>query len=156
MAVVPLHQHPNARAIVQGIRDNAPRLIKRAERGGKRWSRFIDADYICNVFDFLCENENVGGELRAVVVNDSHFLAYSLGPMWFAPGHTWLIEQYFQRIGQGDTPAALTAIGEHAREQGACGVLIATMMAPDDDALGRIYTSAGYSRQCSQYLLETN
>lgn len=152
MPAIPFHLHPQRAAIMQRLVETAPAVMERSRRDGKVWASLIDAEAALAVFAHLSEHQDLGGELRAAVCNDSHLLVYAVGPLWFVPGKTWLLEQYFARVGRGPIGPALADIDQLALDCGAAGVLMATMLAPNDDALSRIYTQHGYPQQCAQHL----
>ncbi len=154
MAAVPLHQHPRRHDIVDAMRQRAPAIMARSSRSGKTWAAIVDVDAALEIFEWLCENESYAELLRAVIVGESHFLAYAVSPMWFAPGRPWLVEQFFLRVAPGDHLLAMADIDQLAQSVGARGTVMATMLAPDDEALGRLFEQDGYRKQCSQYLKE--
>lgn len=153
MAAIPLHLHPQRDAYLARLEDTAPEVLERSRRDGKVWASVIDVDVALSVFRWLGDHEDLGGELRAVICNDSHLLVYAVGPIWFTkPGTKWLIEQYFARVGHGPFSAAMADIEQLARGYDAAGVLMATMLAPNDEALSRMYAQHGYPQQCAQHL----
>jgi hypothetical protein len=128
-------------------------VFKRSERDGKTWAQFLDRDACVSVFQWLAEHEELAG-LRCAIVNDSHLFAYCVAPMWFAPDKPLLVEQFFMRVARGSADDAMQDIKQLARDNGCAAVLMATMLAPDDEALGRLYVKHGGSLHSSQYLLE--
>ena len=153
MPAVAFHQHPARHDLIARADELCAAVFERSARDGKAWATFLDQNACVGVFEFLAENEELGG-LRCVIVNDSHLLAYCVAPMWFAPERPLLIEQFFMRVGRGSADEAMAEIKAMAREQGCHGVLMATMLAPDDDALGRLYERHGGRKHSSQYLME--
>lgn len=149
MPAVPFHLHPMRHEIVANGPETVAALLQRSARDGKRWAELLDPEAAVGLFAWLAESEELNG-LRAVIVNDSHLFAYSVGPLWFARG-TWLIEQFFMRVGRGSTAGALHAIEEFGRAQGCQHVLMATVLAADDAALGRLLHRHGYAQQSSQH-----
>lgn len=154
MAAVPFHLHPMRHALMAQAPELAAAVMRRSEREGKQWGGIMDVDAALSVFRHLSEHEDLAGELRAVVLNDSHFFAYSVGPLWFVPGATFLVEQFFMRVGRGQTTAALTDVEDLGRSLGCRFVLMATSLAANDEALGRLLRSHGYRPHSSQHLKE--
>lgn len=153
MAAVPLHQHPLRHELLARADELCAGVFARSERDGKVWAQFIDADAAIAVFEHLTEHEDMGG-LRCAIVGNSHLLAYCVAPMWFAPTKPLLVEQFFMRVARGSSDAAMEEIKQLARDNDCAAVLMATMLAPDDDALGRLYERHGGSKHSTQYLME--
>lgn len=153
MSVVPLHQHPARHDLMARAPQMCAAVFERSARDGKTWATFLDADACIATFAWLAEQEDLQG-LRCAIVNDSHLLAYCVAPMWFAPTKPLLVEQFFLRVGRGSSDEAMAQIKLFALEQGCAGVLMATMLAPDDEALGRLYERHGGRQHSSQYLME--
>jgi hypothetical protein len=128
-------------------------VFARSERDGKTWAQFLDAQACIDLFAWLAVHEELQG-LRCVIVNDSHLLAYCVAPMWFAPDKPLLVEQFFMRVARGSSDAAMEDVKQLARDNGCAAVLMATMLAPDDDALGRLYERHGGVKHSTQYLME--
>lgn len=149
--VVPFCQHPRRRELIAQAPEMAAGVLARAAAGGKGWGALLDLDACLGVFRMLSEQEACG-ELRAVVVNDSHFLVYSVGAPWFMPGLSLLVEQFFMRIGRGVGDKALHEIERFAKSLGCKGILMATSLAASDAALGRLLGRAGYAQESSQHL----
>lgn len=156
MACIPFHQHPQREAILARMHAMAGAVMARSQREGKAWAKFIDPDAALAIFAHLSEHESFAGELRAVIANDSHLLVYVVSPMWFAPAHPLLVEQFFLRVGHGAQHLAMEAIERLGRDLGARGVLMATMLMPNEEAGERLFRQHGYSRQCSQHFKELN
>jgi hypothetical protein len=153
VAAVPLHLHPLRREIAARGQELCDGVFTRSMRDGKVWAQFLDREACVLAFQWLAEHEDLQG-LRAVVLNDSHLLAYCVAPMWFAPDKPLLVEQFFMRMARGSGDAAMDDIKQLARDAGCHAVLMATMLAPDDDALGRLYERHGATRHSAQYLME--
>lgn len=127
--------------------------MERAGRDGKAFGGLLDMDVAVGVVSLLAEREDVDG-LRAVIANDSHLLVFIVAPVWFNPLSRLLVEQFFMRVSRGPHTAALADIEQLARDEGASGVLMATMLAADDEALGRLFARRGYRKQSTQHFLE--
>lgn len=153
MPAVPFHQHPMRGELIARAPELAASVFARSARDGKVWADFLDTDACIGVFSWLAEQEDLHG-LRCVIVNDSHLLAYCVAPMWFAPDRPLLVEQFFMRVGRGSADQAMEDIKQLARDNGCHGVLMATMLAPDDAALGRLYERHGGTQHSSQYFME--
>lgn len=130
-------------------------VLERSARDGKVWAEFLDKDACLHIWQHLAEHEDMGG-LRCVIVNDSHLFAFCVSPMWFAPTKPLLIEQFFMRVGRGSSDVAIDDIKALGTSLGCKAVLMATMLAPDDEALGRLYERHGGTKHSSQYLMELN
>ena len=150
MAPIPFHLHPQRAELLARGPEMAREVLARAGRDGKPSGCLVDVDAALRVFSLLAEHEDVGG-IRAAIVNDSHFFAYSVGPMWFNPLEPWLLEQFFMRVGRGSTSQALADIEQMGRDLGCKGVLMATSLAANDEALGRLLARFGYAPQSSQH-----
>lgn len=153
MPAVPFHQHPMRDELIARAPELAQAVLARSGREGKRWAEFLDVDACVGVFDWLAQHEDLQG-LRAAIVGESHFFAYCVAPMWFAPTRPLLVEQFFMRVARGSCDAAMEDIKQLGRDCGCWGVLMATMLAPDDAALGRLYERHGGTQHSSQYLME--
>jgi hypothetical protein len=153
MAAIPFHQHPARHELIARASELCAAVFERSARDGKAWATFLDPDACIGVFEFLAEHEDLGG-LRCAIVNDSHLIAYCIAPMWFAPTKPLLVEHFFMRVGRGSSDEAMEQIKQLGRDSGCAAVLMATMLAPDDEALGRLYQRAGGVKHSSQYLME--
>lgn len=152
MPAVPFHQHPLRHDLLQRSPELAAAVIARAAAGGKGWDKLLDLDACFTVFHVLGEQEACG-DLRAAIVGDSsHFIAYSVGSLWFMPKTPLLLEQFFIRVGRGLSEQAVGDIEALAQSIGCKGVLMATSLAPSDAALGRLYARHGYSQESTQHL----
>lgn len=152
MAAVPFHAYPHKVALLQRAPELAAAVLQRSARDGKQWDQRLDMGAALAVFEQLAEADMPG--LRAAVLNCSHLLVYSLGGFWFDPSKLWVIEQFFIRIGRGPAILAMNDIDTLARDAGAKGVIMATSLAANDAALGRLYARHGYSPQSSQHFKE--
>lgn len=153
MAAIPLHLHPMRGELVARADELCAAVLARSARDGKTWAQFLDANACCAVFEHLAANEELAG-LRCAIVNDSHLIAYCVAPMWFAPAKPLLVEQFFMRVGHGSSDEAMRQIKQLARDSGCMAVLMATMLAPNDEALGRLYQKHGGVQHSTQYLME--
>lgn len=154
MPAVPFHLHARRHEFLADMHQRAPVVMARSRRQGKTWAAIIDVESALGIFAWLAENETYADHLRAVIVGESHFFAYAVSPMWFAPAKPWLVEQFFLRVAPGEHQHAMADIDAMAQALGVRGTLMATMLAPDDEALGRLFEQGGYRKQCSQYLKE--
>lgn len=129
----------------------APEILARVLiRSQKEWARTVDtAAAVRQVAGLVREAEHNG--LSAVVLNNSHLLIYQLGGPWYAPYEKLIIEQFFVRLDKGPTSEALAAIDLLAKDLGATGVVMATSLAANDKALGRLLGRFGYSPMSSQH-----
>jgi hypothetical protein len=153
MAAVPFHLHPLRIEVTERAEELCAGVLQRSERDGKVWAQFLDPEACVSVFQWLAEHEELAG-LRCVIVNDSHLLAYCVAPMWFAPDKPLLVEQFFMRLARGSSDQAMDDIKQLARDNGCAALLMATMLAPDDEALGRLYRKHGGAQHSTQYLME--
>jgi hypothetical protein len=151
LAATPFHQHPLRHELLARAPQLAAIVLERASAGGKGWDKVLDLDACLTVFHILGEQESCG-DLRAVIVNDSHFLAYSVGVLWFMPKTPLLLEQFLMRVDRGSSDQAMDDIEALAASIGCKGVLMATSLAPSDAALGRLYARRGYSQESTQHL----
>jgi hypothetical protein len=151
VAVVPLHLHPMRDELLARAPELAKAVLERSARDGKVWDLVLDVEACVAVFRTLAEQEDVGG-LRCAIVNDSHLFAYSVTAFWFMPSVPVLAEQFLLRVGRGSSDAAMDAIEMLGREAGCKFSLMATSLAANDEALGRLYARRGYSPQSSQHL----
>lgn len=151
MPAVPFHLHPRRAELLQQAPQMAAAVLARAAAGGKGWDKLLDLDACMTVFHVLGEQEACG-DIRAAIVGDSHFLAYSVGALWFMPKTPLLLEQFFMRVGRGSHEVAMDEIEEFSKSLGAKGVLMATSLAASDAALGRLLARRGYSPESSQHL----
>jgi len=147
LTLIPFHEHP--------LRDewlaNSEKLIEQIVRkSGKTWTENgFSKEAALTVWNQLAQGEEPYG-LHAAVLNDSHILVFTFGTPWYAKGK-WIIEQFFLRIGKGSSKDAFDAIDLLAAKLGASGVTMATSLASDDSALGRLLASHGYSPMSSQH-----
>lgn len=153
MPAVPLHLHPLREKILADGQAMGAALLARSQRDGKHSGGLLDMESAVRVVQHLCEHDSIG-EMRAVIAGDSHLFLYFVGPLWFNPHRQIMIEQFFMRVDRGPHSAALQDIEDLAREVGAQGVLMATMLAPDDEALGRLFARSGYQQQSTQHFKE--
>lgn len=151
MAAVPFHLHPRRAELLQSAPTLAAAVLARAAKGGKGWDKLLDLDNCLTVFHMLGEQETCG-DLRAAIVNDSHFLCYSVGSLWFMPKTPLLLEQFFMRVGRGSHDTAMDDIEALAQSIGCKGIVMATSLAASDEALGRLLARRGYSPESSQHL----
>lgn len=151
MPAVPFHLHPRRAELLQAAPQLAATVLARAAKGGKRWEELLDLDGTLAIFGMLGEGKTCG-DLRACIVGESHFLCYSIGALWFAPSAPMLLEQFFVRIGRGSNDTAMDEIEALAQSHGCRGVVMATSLAANDEALGRLYARRGYTGQSSQHL----
>lgn len=128
-------------------------VMQRASGKGKTWENRTDIEAAIAVAQALADGQDIPG-LQATVLNNSHLLVYSVGSPWYASSSKWLIEQFFIRIGRGTVGCALNDLDELARQLGATTVVMATSLAANDAALGRLYAQHGYSSQSSQHFKE--
>ena len=154
MPAIPFHQHPMRHELMARAPELAAGVMQRSGRDGKRWGEILDVDAALAVFQHLSEHESLGGELCAVIVNDSHFFAYSVSPLWFVPGAKFLLEQFWMRVGRGSGTAALDQVEDLGRSLGCRYVLMATSLAANDEALARLLRRRGYFPHSSQHLKE--
>lgn len=122
-------------------------IIKRAE---KEWSRTITVDEALGTLKLLSQDNGPYG-IQATVLNDSHLLVWTFGAPWYAVGEKWITEQFFVRIGRGKSSDAFAAIDRLAAKIGATGIVMATSLAHNDEALGKILVNEGYTGMSSQY-----
>lgn len=128
-------------------------VMQRSGRDGKDWAARLETDSALAIFQRLADGEDIPG-LQAVILNDSHLLVYSLGHPWWTKDKAWLIEQFFIRIGRGPAAGAFHDLDELAKSLGATTVVMATSLAANDQALGRLYARHGYTPQSSQHIKE--
>lgn len=131
--------------------ENSDKILDQVLRkSGKSWleNGFSKEDAL-NVWNALGRGESPFG-LHAAVLNDSHVLVFTFGKPWYAKGN-WIIEQFFLRVGKGSSKDAFAAIDLLAEKLGATGITMATSMAADDSALGRLLGTNGYSPMSQQH-----
>lgn len=129
----------------------AAAVMQRSVRDGKDWDNRLDIEAALDVFQALADGKEIPG-LMAVVLNDSHLLVYALGSPWWTNRKTWLTEQFFIRIGRGSADGAFNDLDEFAKSLGCSSIVMATSLAANDEALGRLYARHGYSPQSSQHI----
>lgn len=144
-----LHEWEGRFTLLWKAPDLLPRLIARSK---PEWFKAIDIDHVRATLDDLANNRHAGN-LQAVILNGSHLLIFSIGGPWFAQG-TWLIEQFFMRVGPGDEADAFAALELLAEDAGASHIIMATALARNDEALGKVYQRYGYTKQSTQYVKE--
>lgn len=147
VSLTPFHEWDGRDVLLEGAPVVLDAIIARAQ---KEWSRTLSRE------DALLTLRNLGKGtspygLQATVLNDSHLLLWTLGSPWYAPSERWITEQFYVRIGKGSSKDAFVAIDALARNVGATGVVMATSLAADDSALGRLLASNGYSGMSSQH-----
>lgn len=126
-------------------------ILRRADRRGKAWAGRMNYQDVVAALRRIVAGEHPA--MRAVVLCDTHLFVYCVGPVWWDDHTNWLIEQFFVRIGPGDTDP-LAAIEELAVALCCKHVVFGTSLAPDDEALGRYLATAGYTKESSQYIKE--
>lgn len=132
---------------------NAQTLFKRALRHQKKqWGDIVDFDQAMSVIKYIADHGQFAG-IRAVVLNGTHLLFYSVGNLWFIKTPV-LVEQFFIRIAPGPEAGAYAELDELARELGLSHIIMATAFAGSDEALGSVYERHGYTKQSSQYIKE--
>lgn len=153
MAAVPFHLYPHKDALMQRAPEIAASVMQRSERDGKDWDNRLESEAALAIFQRLADGEDIPG-LQAVILNDSHLLVYSLGHPWWCKDKAWMIEQFFIRIDRGPASGAFHDLDELAKSLGCTTVVMATSLAANDQALGRLYAKHGYRPQSSQHFKE--
>jgi len=128
-------------------------VMQRASGKGKNWDSRTDIEAAIAIAQALADGQDIPG-LQAAVLNNSHLLIYNIGSPWFSSSKVWLIEQFFIRIGRGPVACAMRDLDDLARAQGATTVVMATSLAANDTALGRLYAQHGYGAQSTQHIKE--
>lgn len=146
------HYHPMAGTLIANAETIYREVVDRSKRYGKHFHKMVDEPSAVYVIKELLRGSPSSAGLNAVVLNDSHLLVYAQGPLWFTGGSSWLLEQFYVRIGKGCARSALASIDELASDLGCTGIVMATSLAAKDSALGRLFESSGYSHQSSQFL----
>lgn len=147
MTYTPLCEHPKRNEWLAA----APEVLARVLlRSNKEWARAVDTGAsVKTLADLIRECEHAG--LSAAVLNDSHLLIYTVASPWYAPNEKLIVEQFFVRMDRGQTDEALAALDLLAKDLGATGAVMATSLAANDAALGRLLTRYGYSAMSSQH-----
>lgn len=151
MAAVPFHEYPQREALMQRAPEIMAAVLRRSGGRGKHWDDRVEVDGAICVAQALADGTEIPG-LQASVLSNSHLLIYSLGSPWFSNSQVWLIEQFFIRIGKGSVGAAFRDLEDLARASGARRIVMATSLAANDAALGRLYAQNGYSPESSQHI----
>jgi hypothetical protein len=111
------------------------------ERSKKKWSATIDPSKVAAVM------KNQNPNIHSVVVEETYILVFSMAHPWFSDKffvEEKLVIKAFNGLGNFDD---VTKALEHiARVSGAYGILTGTAMAPNDDALVRMYLKAGFEQ----------
>lgn len=144
---VALCEHPKRDAWFAAAPDMLARVLLRSNKG---WARTVDTQAAVKVVSGLVQDYEHAG-LSAAVLHDSHLLIYSVGSPWYAPTEKLIIEQFFVRVDKGSTEEALAALDLLAKDLGATGVVMATSLAANDKALGRLLGRFGYTSMSSQH-----
>lgn len=144
-----LHEWEGRTTLLWEAPEHIERLVKRSK---PEWFQAIDIDHVIATLKDLAAGNNPGG-LQAVILNGSHLLVFSIGGPWFGKD-TWLIEQFFMRVGKGDEADAYAALELLAEDAGASHIIMATALARNDEALGKVYQRYGYTKQSTQYVKE--
>lgn len=130
------------------------KLTSVIRRSSKQWAdTALEMEEALAVFYKLTMQAEYQG-MKAVMLNDSHLLMYTVGSTWYAPHKKILLEQFYLRVGRGSGPEALEEIKELARAEGATGIIMATSLASNDAALGRLLAQSGYSPMSSMHYME--
>lgn len=148
VSLSPFHEWDGKDALLANAGKVLEAIIARAK---KEWSRKLSKDDALEVLTKLAEGTNPYG-LHATVLNDSHLLVWQFGGMWYAPQERWIVEQFYVRIGKGSSDDALVAIDALARNIAATGTIMATALAHNDEALGRLLAKSGYQPMSSQHI----
>ena len=149
----PAHEHPLAPYLLANCVELYEAMIGRSLRDNKRFADNIDHDAALGTVVSLLQGAELPG-INAVILNDSHLLVYSVAQPWFSGTELWLIEQFYMRVGRGNSDAALDAVDDLGRSLGCGRVVFGTSLAASDKALGRLLERRGYSPQSSQLIKE--
>lgn len=152
LSLTPLHDWDGLPDLLSNSEATLAAVIKRAE---KDWSKKLTQKEALDTLQMLATDRGPYG-LQATVLNDSHLLIWSFDAPWYAAKERWIIEQFFVRIGRGPSDKAFAAIDLLSDKLSATGVLMATSLAADDSALGRLYQKHGYAPMSQQYLKSYN
>lgn len=147
LSLTPLHEWSGLPDLISSADTVLAAIVKRAE---KEWARKLSKDDALSTLYLLAKDTGPYG-LQATVLNDSHLLVWTFAGPWYAMSEKWITEQFFVRIGKGSTADALAAIDLLAEKIGATGTVMATSLAANDAALGRLYGQHGYSPMSSQH-----
>lgn len=147
VSLVPFHQWDGKQSLLQNADSVLSAVIKKAD---KEWAIQLSRESALATLQKLATEEKPFG-LEATVLNDSHLLIWSFSAPWYAGDQRWITEQFFLRVGKGSTADAFTAIDLLAEKIGATGVVMATSLAHNDAALGRLLGAQGYSPMSSQH-----
>ena len=147
VSLVPFHEWHGKEALLKNIDSILDAVIRKAE---KEWAVTLTREVAIATLEKMGREEKPFG-LYASVLNDSHLLIWSFAAPWYAGDQRWITEQFFLRIGKGATKDAFTAIDLLARNIGATGVVMATSLARNDAALGRLLAGQGYQPMSSQH-----
>lgn len=153
MSYVYLRDHPHKDKILE----LAPRIVGRfasrlTSRGkGDEWLDRLDYEAVMDSYHDMAYLPASPG-LDTVILAGTHLLTFSIGAPWFNPGKRWLTEQFFTRIGTGPAASAYEALDDLARDLRVDATVMATSLAPNDEALGKLYEEQGYRLQSSQYI----
>lgn len=148
LTLTPLHDWDGKDALLASADTVLEAIIKRAE---KEWTRKLSREDALGVIKQLAKDNGPYG-LQATVLNDSHLLVWTFAGPWYAMSEKWITEHFFVRIGKGSTKLALDAIDLLASKIGATATVMATSLAANDAALGRLYGQSGYSPMSSQHI----
>jgi hypothetical protein len=151
VAAVPFHQYPHRAELMERAPQIMDGVMRRSGGRGKHWDDRIEVDGAICVAQALADGVEIPG-LQASVLSNSHLLIYTLGSPWFNSSKVWLIEQFFIRIDRGPVGFAFRDLEDLARAQGASRIVMATSLAANDAALGRLYAQNGYSPESSQHI----
>ena len=151
MAAVPFHEYPHRGELMKRAPEIMDAVMRRSAGKGKDWGGRIDVEGAIAVAQALANGQEIAG-LEAYVLNNSHLLIFSMGAPWYAFREVWLIEQFFIRIGRGPLDAALHDLDILARDRSAKRIVMATSLAADDSALGRLYGRNGYRPDSTQHI----
>lgn len=147
LILTPLHAWQGLSNFLANSEATLDAIIKRSQ---KDWARALDRPAALAVMHKLAQDNGPYG-LQATVLNDSHLLVWTFGGPWYAPTEKWITEQFFLRLGRGSTDAAFDAIDLLKERTGASGVIMATSLAKNDEALGRLLARHGYMPMSSQH-----
>ncbi|MES1979735.1 MAG: hypothetical protein V4451_16975 [Pseudomonadota bacterium] len=153
MAAVPFHEYPHRGELMKRAPEIMDAVLRRSAGKGKDWEGRMDTEAAIEIAQALADGQDIPG-LQATVLNNSHLVIYSLGSPWYACTKVWFIEQFFIRIGRGPVACALHDLEDLARALGASTIVMATSLAANDSALGRLYAQHGYSGQSTQHFKE--
>jgi len=127
-------------------------ILRRADSRGKSWSQRMAYADVVKALEVIFNDDHP--VVKAAILGNTHVFVYGVGPVWWDPETKWLLEQFFARLGPGDSDP-LGAIDALAQHLGCKYIAFGTSLASQDEALGRYLEAGGYSQQSAHYVKET-